>query len=233
MPHHSEASISFSAHFTAPQPWARILIRHSPGFGIPTQTVGRILNTDRLGEVLNDVPNHLFCQPISPNDPALIDGAEETVGCSSRRLDPVIDPRFDPIGNRHRANMTTFAFQIHNGPVIFAPLQVSGGRLRSAVVRIPGARRGDRGRAFPSKCRLPALQPKLYSFGSQPVATPHTELFCTFYPPYSGRKFRTQKTGIGRLVGQASHRREPLIDCRWSQTKLFQLHSVPGDDNSI
>ena len=38
-----------------------------------TQIVGRnLLNTHRLGEVLNDVPDDLFCQPISPNDPALI-----------------------------------------------------------------------------------------------------------------------------------------------------------------
>jgi hypothetical protein len=38
-----------------------------------TQIVGRnFFNADRLGEVLHDVPDDLFCQPISPNDPALI-----------------------------------------------------------------------------------------------------------------------------------------------------------------
>jgi hypothetical protein len=90
-----------------------------------TQIVGRnLLNTDRLGEVLNDVPDDLFCQPISPNDPALIDGAEETAGLSPRRFHPVIDPRFDPVGNWYGSNVTALADQIHNGPMIFAPLQV-------------------------------------------------------------------------------------------------------------
>jgi hypothetical protein len=76
------------------------------------QIVGsNFLDTDRLGEVLNDVPHDLFGQPISPNDPALFDRAEETAGLGSRRYHPVINPRFDPVGNRHSANVTALAYQ--------------------------------------------------------------------------------------------------------------------------
>src|SRR5690242_6863117 len=94
------------AAYRKPSALARVAIDSTCNVTEPgacaTQIVGRnLLNPDRFGEVLHDVPDDLFCQPISPNDPALVDAAEETAGLSSRRLHPVIDPRFDPVWNRH------------------------------------------------------------------------------------------------------------------------------------
>ena len=81
---------------------------------------GHLFEACLLGERLYDIPDHLFSQPGPPNDPALIYRSEYLASHDIRRPAPVVDSLFDPVGDRYRTDMASFAHEIHDG--CFTPL---------------------------------------------------------------------------------------------------------------
>ena len=56
--------------------------------------------------------------------PYFVDPAEQPSLINSGRGEPIVQFGSHPIGNRNRSNMASLAYQIDNGPVFFALLEM-------------------------------------------------------------------------------------------------------------
>jgi hypothetical protein len=161
-----------------------------------------------FGKRLYDVPDHLLSQPSSPNDSALIDRSEYAAIYDIRRSAPVVYSLFDPVGDRYRTDMTTFANEIHDGPVILALLNVIHGEVHKFRPPQPApekhAKYGSVSLAAQS-FRFRCVNQPASLFRCQPVAEPHAKLLHTFDPADTRREFRAQQSCVRSLVGQTSH----------------------------
>src|ERR1017187_8331754 len=71
------------------------------------------------------MPDHLFCDPVSPDCARTIHTSEQPPLPNGRGLSPCVQNRFDPIGDRDGTNMPPLANQIHHGPVLLALLDIT------------------------------------------------------------------------------------------------------------
>src|ERR1039458_1306766 len=174
-----------------------------------TQVVGRhLFETCLFSEGLYDIPDHLFSQASSPNEPALVDGPEDAACHNFRRPAPVVDPVFDPLRNRYGADGASFAHEIHDGPVILALLNVIHGEVHKFRPPQPAPEKHAKYGSVPlaaQSFRFRCVNQPASLFRCQPVAEPHAKLLHTFDPADTRREFRAQQSCVRSLVGQTSH----------------------------
>src|ERR1039458_4674805 len=96
-----------------------------PGAATSTIVGRELLNTCSLWGVLHDIPDHLFCDSISPDRARTIHTSEQPTLPDGSGLGPFVQSRFDPIGDRDGADVTTLANQIHHSPVLLALLDIT------------------------------------------------------------------------------------------------------------
>ncbi len=95
----------------------------------PPQVVGRQLrHADASGGFLHNVPNGLDRHSISPCPAYFVDPAEQPSSINGGCGEPIVQFGSHPIGNRNRSDVASLANQIHNGPMIFALLEMSQGQ---------------------------------------------------------------------------------------------------------
>jgi hypothetical protein len=82
------------------------------------------VDTDLLSVVLNDVPHDSFSYACSLGFSRATNTPKHTACIYTRGLTPGVNGGFDPVWNWHRPNVSAFTDQIHNGPVILAPLEM-------------------------------------------------------------------------------------------------------------
>ena len=100
----------------------------------PTQIVRRQCgDAGRPCRFLHDVPNRFFRDGISPRLADLIYPAEHCSSINSSRNQPIVQFASHPIGNRNSSNMTTFASQIHNCPMLLTLLKMIESQSHSFV----------------------------------------------------------------------------------------------------
>src|ERR1017187_8997109 len=71
------------------------------------------------------MPDHLFCDPVSPDRARTIHTSEQPPVPDGSSLGPFVQSRFDPIGDRNGTNVTTLANQIHHSPMLLALLEIA------------------------------------------------------------------------------------------------------------
>jgi hypothetical protein len=88
--------------------------------------VRRELGDAQLCRVLLDnVPDRFLCDAVTPSLARLADASKYPPRSDAGRTRPFINDLLYPVGNWNGPNMSTFPYQIYNGPMLIAPLQVS------------------------------------------------------------------------------------------------------------
>src|SRR5437667_9655252 len=91
----------------------------------PSQIVWRQLrHADALGGFLHNVPNRLHRHAISPCPSNFVDSAEQFSSINSSRGEPIVEFGSHPIRNWNCSTVASLANQIHNGPMLFALLEM-------------------------------------------------------------------------------------------------------------
>src|SRR5690349_1781441 len=85
---------------------------------------GQILDGRYFGTVFHDMPDHSLSYSGSPGLTRPADAPEHPAFRYTGRREPGVDRALDPIRNRHRPNMSAFAYQIHDGPVVVTALKM-------------------------------------------------------------------------------------------------------------
>src|ERR1035437_4154600 len=91
-----------------------------PGAATSTIVGRELLDASLLCGALYDMPDHVFRDPVSPDRPGTIHTSEQPPVRDCRGPGPFIQSRFNPIGNRNRSEVSTFANQLHVGPMLLA-----------------------------------------------------------------------------------------------------------------
>jgi hypothetical protein len=132
--------------------------------------------------------------------------------------------------------MPSLSYQIDNCPVILPSLQVLDGKmgqLRSAKAA-PEADREDASAAFATDCLdVGGVQQRFGLIGTEPIAQPDAEFFCSLHASNSRRQLGAQQTGISGLLGQSSHGGQSQVNCGRRQVTGFQLQFVTQDDGLV
>jgi hypothetical protein len=77
-----------------------------------------------LGAHLDDMPDNLFCHPVTPNASWTANASEQFAIRDFRRGELLIKELLHPVRHRDRSNVTSLADKVNDGPTILAPLQV-------------------------------------------------------------------------------------------------------------
>ena len=75
--------------------------------------------------VLHHVPDHLFGNALAPDCTLPGEAAEDSSFGYRGSRQPAVNRGLDPIGHGDDPDVGGFAHQIHNGPMVFALLQVT------------------------------------------------------------------------------------------------------------
>jgi hypothetical protein len=78
---------------------------------------------------LDDMPHHLFGHFGAPNRSRPADATKYPTVGNSRRCEPIVDGSLNPSGHWYGSNVTGFTYQIDDGPVILATLEVVNGEF--------------------------------------------------------------------------------------------------------
>ena len=98
----------------------------------------RKLRHTQLGcELLNYMPDHLFCYAFTPNGSRPRNASKQSPTSDPSRHDPFIGDLLDPVWNRVRSHMTRFPNQVDDRPVIFALLQMIQGQFGQLATTPP------------------------------------------------------------------------------------------------
>jgi hypothetical protein len=68
------------------------------------------------------MPDDSLGYAVTPGFACATDTPEQSSGRNSGSSRPAVDGRFDPLGQRHRSNVTAFADQINYGPMFLTLL---------------------------------------------------------------------------------------------------------------
>jgi hypothetical protein len=116
--------------------------------------------------------------------------------------------------------VAAFTYEIDNGPVFLAPLQVREIQISQFAPPQTTAKQNRQDRPIPFAFksvvgwRLP--QPTSLVSG-EPISKPHTQLPYAFDASNACSKLRAEEPGVGGFVRQPSHNSEPSIDCARSE----------------
>ena len=77
-----------------------------------------------LRTFLYNVPDRLLCHTVAADVARLVHLAEDEAPVNISSFQPLVQFRDDPIGNRNRSDVSPFAQQIDNGPVVLPLLEM-------------------------------------------------------------------------------------------------------------
>jgi len=71
----------------------------------------------------DDIPEYLRRHPVTPDPARLVDRTKDRAVCDAGSRRPRVDRRFNPRRHRNSADVSTFADEIRNDPVLLALLE--------------------------------------------------------------------------------------------------------------
>ena len=83
------------------------------------------------------------------------------------------------------------------------------------------------------RARLLVVQRPTALFGRQPVAKPDAETTNALHTADARGQFRAQEPGVGRLVRDPAHGREPQIDGGRCILPQLEVNPLPEDDGAV
>src|SRR6267143_1673507 len=175
----------------------------------PSQIVWRQLrHADALGGFLHNVPNRLHRHAISPGPSNFVDSAEQFSSINSSRGEPIVEFGSHPIRNWNCSNVASLANQIHNGPMLFALLEMiqcqSHGFMPSQATREQQCEQCAVAFSF-QPLMIGCLPKCLGLLRSQPIAEAHSQLLHTFNAANTSRQIGAEETAVGCLVCEPAH----------------------------
>jgi len=180
------------------------------------EVMGREFGNARFPrEFLHHMPNGLLRNLFSPNSTCPVDSPEQPSTANTGGREPIIQELSHPAGQWDCADMTGFADQIHDRPVLLSLLKVAerqlDGFMSSQSAGKQNRQESPVSFAFeaPSIRRLPQ---SLALFGGQPVAEPDSQLFHTLDSTDAGRQIRTEKSAVRRFAGKPAYGTESQVD---------------------
>ena len=81
-----------------------------------------------LGAFLYDMPHDPLCHAVSPGLACPANAPKHAALLHASGFAPGVNGRLDPVGKRHRADVSAFADQVDDGPVILPALNT--GKLK-------------------------------------------------------------------------------------------------------
>jgi hypothetical protein len=90
--------------------------------GSPQVVRGNMLQARSLAAGLDYVPHNILRDAFSPNLSRPGDGSKDSALRDPRCCRPLIERRFNPLGNWHRSNVAALADQVHYRPMPLAHL---------------------------------------------------------------------------------------------------------------
>jgi len=158
-----------------------------------------------LGSVfLDDVPDYSLRHTIAPSFSGPANAPKNSSGHDSRGQQPVVESLLNPVWERNGSDMASLSNQVHNGPVVFAPLNKVKGQFGKFPTTQPAAQQnGEKcSIAFAFEGLDPWRLPEAASFVSrQPVPKPDTQLLLL-------RPLDTTLC-LRRVLGLAARSRQP------------------------
>ena len=118
-------------HFTAESPSPFAYRSKAVVTGIRHSVADRAAPTlpaDASSGFLHNVPNRLHRHPIAPCPNHFVDPAEPSSSINAGCGEPIVQFGSHPIGYWNRSNVTSFANQVNNGPMLFALLEMIQGQ---------------------------------------------------------------------------------------------------------
>ena len=158
-------------------------------------------------DILRDTfPPHFSGSGDGSKDPSIRDP-----GCYY----PLIECRFDPLWNGHRADVAPLADQVHYCPVTLAHLHLI--HFQADQFRSAEAATEQHGQHGVISLGTHAIAVSMFEhhrtlLRTQPVAGAKPELLHSFHSADSRSQFGTQQARVGCLVSKAPHGRELLVD---------------------
>lgn len=189
-----------------------------------------------LAQSFHDMPNYPLRYTVSPSLACTAHAPEYAASAHARRNEPGIDGALYPIRNRHRPNMSTFAGQVHEGPVIVMPLkmcEVQFCRLFPPQAAAKETRENGPISLALERAGVGLLPECLRLIGCQPAAQTNAEVLWPFDSPNASGEIRGQQAGINGFIRQPPHGRESAADCARCKLAGFQMDSIAADNGLV
>ena len=182
------------------------------------------------------MPDYPLRYTVSPSLTSPANASEHSAFPHAGGRKPGIDCALDPIRNGHRPNVSAFADQIHDGPVIVTALkmcQVQFCRLfQTQAAAKENREKGPISLAF-ERAGVRHLPECLRLIRCQPVAETNAEVLRPFNSPDASGEIRGQQPRISGLIREAPHRRESAVDRARRKLTRFQMDSIAGDNGLV
>jgi hypothetical protein len=182
----------------------------------PPQVVRcNVLQACSLAAASDDVPNHILRDTFAPHLSRPGDGSEDSSLCDPRRHHPLIERRLNPRWNRHGTNVATLTYQVHDGPMTLAHLdlvQLQADQLGSAKTTTKQHRQHGKVSFRPHAHARSMFEDLGTLRSTQPVAGAKPKLLDALHSADSGSQFRAQQAGVRGFVREPSYGRELLVD---------------------
>src|ERR1035441_8676624 len=209
---------------------------------------GTALRTSGEDHVERAAQNRVSSRNVSPRarppapllhhpNACLLDRRIETPSCRNPgRHDPQIHGDLDPAGHRYGPNVSAFAYQIDDCPMVLAllymrELQVGQFAAPQTAAKqdgencpVPLAFERVRVRGLPEFAGLPS---------GEPISKPDTKLPGPFHPPDAGGELRTEQASVGSLIGEPPHCSESSIDRSCRELAILEENAITGDHNLV
>ena len=99
--------------------------------------------------LLYDMPDHLFGHFCAPNRSRPTDAPKYPPVGDARCGEPIVNGPLNPRGHGYRSNVTAFSYQINDGPVILATLEVINGEFRQFATPQATTQQQSKNRSVP------------------------------------------------------------------------------------
>lgn len=152
------------------------------------------------------------------------------------RLAPRVNGRLDPVGNRYCADVTAFADQVKDGPVILPPLNMRELQLCSLSTAQPAAQKNPNQGAisFALQCTGVGHLPKRARLRDrEPVTQTNAKALRTLDSANSGSQFWAQEAGISGLICKAPYGCQPSVNRVGSESARLEVNSITSNDSLV
>src|SRR5271167_1184887 len=192
--------------------------------------------TEFLRVLFHHVPDHPLRYSITPMLACSTDASKQTSCRNPGRHDPQIHGRLDPAGHRYGPNVSAFAYQIDDCPMVLAPLYM--GELQVSQFAAPQTAAKQDGENCPvplafERVRVRRLPEFAGLVSGEPISKADTQLPGPFHPPDAGGELRTEQAGVGSLVGEPPHCSESSIDRSCRELAILEENAITGNHNLV
>ena len=192
--------------------------------------------TEFLRVLFHHVPDHPLRYSITPMLACSTDASKQPSCRNPGRRDPQIHGRLDPAGHRYGPNVSAFAYQIDDCPMVLALLYM--GELQVGQFAAPQTAAKQYGENCPvsfafERVRVRRLPEFAGLVSGEPISKPDTQLPGPFHPPDAGGELRTEQASVGSLVGEPPHCSESSIDRSCRELPILEENAITSDHNLV